>query len=152
MEYSLREWTLQYMTYFSSTPFKKDNTGHKCFLQTFYQNETRRTETLLMHMANNINVVFLFQTLFFISPIKAQSVTRRFSLWPALLLWDLLSAKWIVLLEAHQLYLWAVSTWQVDSHFKAWGRANVLINSSVSLMLRLLWVQFILIWWTWWPH
>lgn len=72
------------------------------------------------------------------------------SFWLAFLLWDpgSLSAKWIVLLEAHQLYLWAVSTWQFDSHFKAIsehprGPANVLINSSISLLLRLLWAQLI---------
>lgn len=59
--------------------------------------------------------------------------------WLASRLWDPgpLSAKWIVLLEAHQPYLWAVTTWQFDSHLKAMlepqGHANVLINSSVSL-------------------
>lgn len=46
-----------------------------------------------------------------------------------------------------QPYLWAASTWQFDSHFKAIleprGHANMLINSSVSSPRSLLWAQFI---------
>lgn len=56
-----------------------------------------------------------------VSDPSSWAVTHPFGLRLASTLWDPvpLSAKWIVLLEAHQPYLWAVSTWQFDSHFKA---------------------------------
>lgn len=62
-------------------------------------------------------------------------------------------------LRAHQPYLWAVSTWQFDSHFKAIseppGHANVLINWSVSLLAPhtpASAAHMDLIWWMRWPH
>lgn len=63
-----------------------------------------------------------FQTTFFICPIKTELETgTSVSGWH--LLWDpvVLSAKWTVLLEAHQPYLWAVSTLTVLTLTPSWS-------------------------------